>query len=46
MEMVAVAFPIARWHKERSKEKYPRLWEELEGESSDIPSEWLGVKFR
>lgn len=37
---------IARWYKEKSKEKHPRQWEELEGESSDIPSEWLRVRFR
>lgn len=33
----------AHWDKARSAEKGARLWEELGGENSDYPSEWLSL---
>ena len=36
----------AHWDKARSAEKGTRLWEELDGENSDYPSEWLSLRIR
>lgn len=33
----------AMWNKAKSTEKYPRHWEELQGENPDIPDEWLWI---
>ena len=36
----------AHWDKARSAEKGTRLWEELDGENSDYPSEWLTLRLK
>lgn len=36
----------AHWDKLKSAEKAARRWEELEGESSDYPSEWLYLRLK
>lgn len=42
----AVRIHPAHWYKAKSAEKHPRLYEELEGENSDCPGQWLRVFFK